>query len=162
MRYFSVKECCVSDKYPKLAVVPKEGTAEYTNIVSLIENLLDPIREKVGKPIRISSGYRPPALNKAVGGSSTSNHLYGRAADCTTGSTAADNLTIVRALLELGTKYDECIIEGATFNGQGEITGAKWIHLAYRKEYNRMKLLWTKDMKTYSQVKVNNKITLRK
>lgn len=162
MRYFTVKELCVSDNHPKLVVVPKKGTAEYTNIVSLIENLLDPVREKTGKPIRVSSGYRPPALNKAVGGSSTSNHVRGCAADCTTGSTSADNLLMVRALIELGIRYDECIIEGATFNNQGEITGAKWIHLAYRRDNNRMKLLWTKDMKTYSQVKVNNKITLRK
>jgi len=130
--------------------------------VNLIENLLDPIREKVGKPIRVSSGYRPEALNKAVGGSPTSNHRYARAADCTTGCTAADNLLMVRALIELGIKYDECIIEGAAFNSQGEIIGAKWIHLAYRQDYNRRKLLWTKDMKTYNQVKVDNKITLKK
>lgn len=162
MRYFSVKELCVSDTFPKLAVVPEKGTSEHTNIVNLIDNLLDPIREKVGRPIRVSSGYRPPALNKAVGGSKTSNHLYGNAADCTTGSTAADNLLIVKALIQLGIRYDECIIEGATLNGQGEIVGAKWIHLAYRREYNRMRLLWTKDMKTYSQVKVDNKITLKR
>ena len=162
MKFFTVSELCVSGTYPKLVVVPKKGTPEYTNIVNLIENLLDPIREKVGKPIRVSSGYRPEALNKAVGGSPTSNHRYARAADCTTGSTAADNLLMVRALIELGIKYDECIIEGATFNSQGEIIGAKWIHLAYRQDYNRRKLLWTKDMKTYNQVKVNNKITLKK
>ena len=162
MRYFTVKELCVSDNHPKLVVVPKEGTAEYTNIVSLIENLLDPVREKTGKPIRVSSGYRPPALNKAVGGSSTSNHVRGCAADCTTGSTSADNLLMVRALIELGIRYDECIIEGATFNGQGEITGAKWIHLAYRKGANRRKLLWTKNFKDYYRVKVEVNMVIKK
>ena len=155
MKYFTLTELCVSDKYPKLVVVPKEGTMEYNNIVDLIDNLLDPVREAVGKPIRVSSGYRPQALNKAVGGSPTSNHRYGMAADCTTGNTVADNMLIVKALIRLGIKFDECIIEGATFNSQGEIIGAKWIHLAYRKNANRMKLLWTKDMKTYNQVRVD-------
>ena len=76
MEYFSVNELCVSGSHPKLVQVPKQGTSEYKNIVTLIEKLLDPVREKLGKPIRVTSGYRPPALNKAVGGSQTSNHCF--------------------------------------------------------------------------------------
>ena len=48
---------------------------------TLCREVLEPLRQHVGKPIRISSGYRCPALNKAVGGVATSQHLTGEAAD---------------------------------------------------------------------------------
>lgn len=162
MLYFSVQELCVSGSHPKLVQVPKQGTAEYRNIVALIEKLLDPLRAKLGRPIRVTSGYRPDALNKAVGGSPTSNHQTGSAADIHTGNDSTDNILIVKSLLELKIPYDECIIEGAKFNTNGEIVSAQWIHVAYRSTGNRMKLLWTKDFKTYNKVKVENKIIVKK
>lgn len=162
MVYFDVKELCVSGSHPRLVQVPAKGTAEYRNIVLLIEQLLDPIRLKLKKPIRVTSGYRPDALNKAVGGSPTSNHLRGCAADIHTGNDSTDNMLIVKALLSLNIPYDECIIEGAKFNTNGEIISAKWIHVAYRYGVNRMKLLWTKDFKTYNKVKVENSVIIKK
>lgn len=162
MLYFSVQELCVSGSHPKLVQVPKQGTAEYKNIVALIEKLLDPLRAKLGRPIRVTSGYRPSALNKAVGGAANSNHLFGCAADIHTGNDSTDNILIVKSLLELKIPYDECIIEGAKFNANGEIVSAQWIHVAYRSTGNRMKLLWTKDFKTYNKVKVENKIIVKK
>ena len=50
------------------------------NIIYLTANLLQPLRENVG-PINITSGYRCPELNVIVGGSATSQHLYGQAVD---------------------------------------------------------------------------------
>jgi uncharacterized protein YcbK (DUF882 family) len=46
----------------------------------LTENILQPVRDKFG-PIRITSGYRCPEVNKLAGGSKTSNHVLGFAAD---------------------------------------------------------------------------------
>lgn len=51
----------------------------------LCEEILQPIRSKLGKPIRVTSGYRSPELNKAVRGSKTSQHLSGEAADIVCG-----------------------------------------------------------------------------
>lgn len=162
MLYFSVKELCVSGSYPKLVQVPKQGTVEYRNIVALIEKLLDPLRVKLGRPIRVTSGYRPDALNKAVGGSPTSNHKIACAADIHTGNDSTDNMLIVKSLLSLGIPYDECIIEGAKLNTSGEIVSAQWIHVAYRSGANRMKLLWTKNFKTYNKAKVENSFIIKK
>ncbi len=53
-----------------------------SNLKSLAETALQPIRERLGFPIRISSGYRSPGVNSKVGGSSTSQHCHEEAADC--------------------------------------------------------------------------------
>ena len=51
------------------------------NIKSLVENILQPLRDDIGKPLIISSGYRCPEVNFLVGGKPTSQHLKGEAAD---------------------------------------------------------------------------------
>ena len=48
---------------------------------NLCEKVLEPLRERVKEPVIISSGYRCPALNKAVGGTNTSQHMKGEACD---------------------------------------------------------------------------------
>jgi hypothetical protein len=159
MKYFTVNELCVSGSYPKLVEVPKEGTNEYKNIVFLIENLLDPIREKLGRPVRVTSGYRPTKLNKAVGGAVNSNHLYGCAADIHTGNDSTDNIKIIEALLQLGYSYDEIIAEGAYFDKNDKLISAKWIHVALKPYNNRKKFLYTVDFKTYHQLHRNTVIT---
>ena len=159
MKYFTVKELCVSGSYPKLVEVPKEGTNEYKNIVFLIQSLLDPIREKLGRPVRVTSGYRNEKLNKAVGGSTTSNHLTGCAADIHTGNDSTDNIKIIEALLQLGCSYDEIIAEGAYFDKNDRLISAKWIHVALKPYNNRKKFLYTVDFKTYHQLHKNTVIT---
>ncbi len=53
-----------------------------SNLTYLTQTTLQPIREQLGFPIRISSGYRSPGVNSKVGGSPTSQHCLGEAADC--------------------------------------------------------------------------------
>lgn len=153
MKYFDISELCVSATHPNLVKLPEKGSQIEKNMQNLIEKLLDPVREKIGKPITVTSGYRPQALNTAVHGENSSNHLFGQAADCHTGNNNSDNLLMVNALMELNIQFDECIIEGAKFNAKGEITGCQWVHLALRQTGNRRKFIWTSDMKTYHPVK---------
>lgn len=54
-----------------------------SNILKLVDRILDPLRENLGCPIIISSGYRCPELNKLVGGVKNSQHTIGQAADIT-------------------------------------------------------------------------------
>lgn len=61
------------DNTPSLSVVVR--------LSGLCHNVLEPLRRFAGQPIIISSGYRSPALNKAVGGVSNSQHMTGEAAD---------------------------------------------------------------------------------
>ena len=79
--YFTLKELCSSKKAKELGIdnYPSFEVADHLRI--LTEKILDPLRSAWGSAIRVTSGYRCPELNKAVGGSRTSVHPLGWAAD---------------------------------------------------------------------------------
>lgn len=79
-RYFTIDELTRSAKAKELGI-DNTPNPEITKRLNELMNLLDKIREAYGKPIRVTSGYRCPELNKAVKGSKTSQHLRGEAAD---------------------------------------------------------------------------------
>lgn len=81
MKYFTITELCYSDTAKKKGIDNSPTTEVRANLVALVETLLDPLREAWKSPIKVTSGYRCGVLNRAVGGSSTSAHLYGCAAD---------------------------------------------------------------------------------
>lgn len=161
MKHFSLKEMCVSGSHPTLVEIPKPGSYVYNNLIRLIETTLDPIREKVGQPIRVTSGYRSPKLNAAVGGSKSSQHLNGNAVDLVTGNGGKDNLKIVRAMLALGLKIDQCIVEWPSFDNEGYIVAAKWIHIGLSDKVNRGQMLYYNG-KSYLTMKVKLDYTLSK
>lgn len=153
MKYFTIKELCVSASHPGLVEIPKQWSPEYANLVKLVDTVLDPLREKLGRPVRVTSGYRPEQLNKAVGGSPTSAHRYALAADINTGNGSSDNISIVSTMLENSLPYDQIIIEYPSFDKDGSIISAKWIHIGLSKTTNRKQLIYTTDGKTYRTVK---------
>lgn len=81
MKYFSVDEMVRSATAKKLGIDNSPTEEIANNLVLFIETTLDPIREDWGGPISVSSGYRCPELNKAVGGAKNSGHQYGFCAD---------------------------------------------------------------------------------
>ena len=89
MRYFTLQECIHSDTAKARGIDNTPGAEHEAHIVESIETLIDPLGEEAycrphdwGKvAIRISSGYRGPELNAAVGRSSTSAHCHGYAFD---------------------------------------------------------------------------------
>lgn len=101
----------------------------FDNLMILIVDCLQPIRNMVGKPMIITSGYRCPKLNShpKIKGDVNSNHLYGRAADFhVNGMTVQE---VINFILKLGIEFDEL---GNEYD--------KWIHIAYRKGNNRHKI----------------------
>lgn len=84
MKYFSLPELeHTSQPEFKGGVLNVALGQERKNLVTLVEQVLDPLREHWGSPIYVTSGYRCPLLNKKVGGVATSYHLRGMAADIT-------------------------------------------------------------------------------
>lgn len=151
-KYFTVKEMCVSASYPQLVIVPQPGTAIYNNL-NFLMNDLDKVREIYGKPIIVTSGYRPPILNAKVGGSPTSSHKYGLAADIKSKSTLKDNVNILIAALKSGIPYDQLIIEYPTFE-KGELVSMKWLHVGIRSNPRQQILYY--DGKSYKTLKVKD------
>jgi hypothetical protein len=124
------------------------NAAETKALVALCSSLLEPVRSKFG-PVSIHSGYRSKAVNEAIGGSKTSQHMKGEAADfhCP----AAKLEDIMRWIVtESGLHYGQVILEGHT---AGEPT---WIHLSlgapYRLGSSCMQAL-VYDGKSYSPYK---------
>lgn len=92
---------------------------------ALCEKVLEPLRVAVGKPMRINSGYRGPEANKAVGGSATSDHCFGRAADIEIDG--FDNKKLAEKIVELGLPFKQLILE---FYVPGD-PNSGWVHVAY-------------------------------
>ena len=101
-------------------------------LTALVTNILDPLREAYGKPIVVTSGFRCPRLNRAVGGVAKSQHMKGEAADIRTLSDRpSDNKKLFDLIIKLGLPYDQCIDE----------YGYNWIHVSYTNQGNRRQIL---------------------
>ena len=134
MKYFIEKELGIEGAN---AIVKK-------NMNTLVNKVLDPLREKVGA-IRINSGYRTPAYNKQIGGATNSQHCRGEAADIFPLEKDIDD---VFALIIREFKYDQVILERNS-------RGSRWIHISYKAEGNRQKAMTasvTNGKATYKNV----------
>jgi hypothetical protein len=101
-------------------------------LTALVTNILDPLREAYGKPIVVTSGFRCPRLNRAVGGVAKSQHMKGEAADIRTLSDRpSDNKKLFDLIIKLGLPFDQCIDE----------YGYNWIHVSYTSQGNRRQIL---------------------
>ncbi|MCQ2329917.1 MAG: D-Ala-D-Ala carboxypeptidase family metallohydrolase [Paludibacteraceae bacterium] len=103
------------------------GQAVLANLKNLCEQVLEPLRQHFGVPVIISSGYRSTALNRAVGGVSTSQHQKGEAADIVLPSALSSNSSALKDWfnwLHYNTHFDQLIWEKS---------GSKtWIHVSCR------------------------------
>ena len=97
------------------------------NLRALCRNVLEPARVDFGSPIYITSGYRCPELNKAVGGKPTSQHLRGEAADLQV--RGVENLRRLYNVIKSRGVFDQLLYES---NGS-----TKWIHVSYKSSGNR-------------------------
>ncbi|EMM94876.1 peptidase M15 [Leptospira interrogans serovar Zanoni str. LT2156] len=93
---------------------------QIVNLKRLCETILEPLREAIGKPIGINSGFRSPAVNRKIKGSVTSQHMAGEAADiCVPGMKTLD---VVKTIVSLNLPYHQLINEG--------MAGVTWVHVS--------------------------------
>ncbi len=116
-----------------LALLTRSETAEQHGIdnsppAEVIGNLailaagLEQVQSLLGHPLEISSGYRCPALNERVGGSDTSQHVRGLAADFVCPGFGTP-LEVARAIGASAIAYDQCILEFG-----------RWVHISFSPE----------------------------
>lgn len=128
MKYFTIEELCASSVADKNNIDNTPDEASIQNLTALVDELMDPVREELGMPICVSSGFRSKELNRILLGSQTSAHLRGAAMDCY----CQDNQKLLEILKTK--EYDQIIIHSG------------WIHVGYNSKSsgkkNRMQL-WT-------------------
>ncbi len=130
MKYFSIKELTRSNVAGLMGIDNSADDVVRDNLTALVDTVLDPLREAWGKAIRVNSGYRSEALNRAVGGSKTSHHMSGKAADITSGS-KADNRKLFKLAQSLNLPYCQLIDE----------CDYSWIHVSYDKNNIKREVL---------------------
>ena len=125
MKYFTIKE--LSSTNTGLSNIPPYEVQK--NLEALVENVLDPLREKYGKPIRVNSGYRSAAVNAKVKGAKNSDHLYGYAADITAGNKVENK------------KLFELIRDNFDFKQLINEYNYSWVHVSWQNGANRKQIL---------------------
>lgn len=98
---------------------------DYVDKLKLVAEMLEVIRTKFGT-VRVNSGFRGPALNQAVGGSSSSQHSKGEAADIVCPAVSVDELHRW-IVVESGLKFGQCILE--------KPAGSAWVHISLGAPY---------------------------
>lgn len=141
---FSLSELTRSVKATKLGIkeqfTPSEEVID--NLTTLCQNVLQPIRDELKAPLTITSGYRCSRLNKEIGGSKTSQHVKGEAADIVSldENGAVNNSFLLDLILSLWftkkIEFDQLIIEFPDEDGNPE-----WLHISYSISRNRNEIL---------------------
>lgn len=136
MKYFTIRELTRSATATRCGIDNTPNKVVTERLTKLVDNVLDPLREKFGQPIIVTSGYRCEKLNSAVGGAKGSQHTLGEAADIRTVSDSRDdNMRLLKCLLESGIIYDQVISENVDAQGRPD-----WIHVSFTiRRGNRMK-----------------------
>lgn len=127
--HFSLDELTFSSTAQRLGIDNKPDLETVARLTKLAMGL-EQIRALLGAPLHIDSGYRCPALNKAVGGVANSAHLDGYAADFVCPDYGSP-LQIARAVAGSGIAFDQCIQEGT------------WVHVSFDPRARRQALTAT-------------------
>jgi hypothetical protein len=121
--HFTLEELYASSTAKAKGIDNKPTVQKMINLVYLCAYVLEPLREAMGEPIKISSGYRCEKLNAAVGGAANSQHIKGQAADlCIDGD------------MKKGRKWFNYIKDHLPFDQliwEHDKNGTYWIHVSF-------------------------------
>jgi hypothetical protein len=121
---FSLKELTKSETATRLGIDNTPDEEALDNLKTLCDKVLQPVREHFGKSVTVNSAYRSPESNAAVGGSKTSDHCKGMAADIEIAGVA--NADLAQWIMN-NLDYTQLILE---FYTQG-IPDSGWVHVSY-------------------------------
>lgn len=133
MKYFTIEELTRSATATARGIDNAPTPEIKANLERLVDKVLDGLREIYGKPITVNSGYRCPELNKAVGGSKTSDHMNGFSVDITA-SCKKEN-AILFQIIKDNFDFDQLIWE------KGNSEYPDWIHVSYNPNRLRKQVL---------------------
>lgn len=131
--HFHLSEFTKSQTASRRGIDNAPGAWEIGNLRKLCQNVLEPVRAHFGRPVVISSGYRSPALNRAIGGSVKSQHCKGQAADFEI--PGVSNVEVAR-WIHRNLNYDQLILE---FYTPGQ-PNSGWVHVSWTAPYRNQEL----------------------
>lgn len=117
---FSLEKLTVTGR--NMSNVPNE--AEVASLRSLAKLILQPLRDALGQPVMVSSAFRSDTVNRAVGGTATSQHRLGQAADIRV--SGMSSVELAKKILALGLPFDQVIEEFGS-----------WVHVSYGPRHRR-------------------------
>jgi hypothetical protein len=123
-KHISYKEGVYSRTATRLGIKNNPNAEQMENMITIAKEVFDPLRAYVGGPIKINSFFRSPELNKAIGGSTKSQHCHGQAIDLddTFGRcTNAEMFGFIKKYLD----FDQIIWEF------GNDENPDWVHVSY-------------------------------
>ena len=123
-KHISYKEAVKSNTAMRLNIDNTPGAYEITNMNGIAHNIFEPLREWVGGPIKINSFFRCVELNKAIGGSSKSQHCQGRGIDIDDTYGRMTNAEMYQWIKE-NLDFDQMIWEFGTEKNPD------WVHISY-------------------------------
>lgn len=132
---FTLEEMSHSNTAKARGLENKPNPNQVDNLFKLCVRLLQPLRDIYKEPFVISSGFRSPEVNKAVGGVPTSQHMKGQAADVS----VKEPRKLLAALLSSGLDFDQAILYQDGRNN--------FLHLSYNSGHNRKQVLYSKGTK---------------
>jgi len=132
----SLQEMLKSRTASRLGLSNSPNEEHIKNMQALAENIFQPLRDYFGVPIHIASGYRSEALNKAIGGSKSSQHCKGEAMDIDRdGYSQPDNAQLFE-YIKKNLDFDQMIWEFGTQQNP------EWVHVSHKRDgKNRAELL---------------------
>jgi hypothetical protein len=131
---FTLEEFICSDTAKRQGIDNTPTELAIANLIILCHFLLQPIRTHIGKPMRVTSGYRCPELNRAVSGVATSQHTEGKAADIAIpGMSACDLFDRIITMKEI--EFDQIILY------------KNFVHISFNFSKNRKQILYSKEAK---------------
>ena len=147
-KHISYKEATYSRTATRLNIENKPNKEQLKNMKLIAEEVFEPLRMYVGGPIKINSFYRSPKLNKAIGGSSKSQHCQGQAIDLDDTFGRATNAEMFEFIKE-HLDFDQIIWEF------GDDNNPNWVHVSYvspQENRNRCLKAYREDGKTKYKV----------
>lgn len=129
-KHISLNEAIESPTALRMGIKNMPNELELEAMKYVAENLFEPIRKWYKKPIKINSFFRCIALNKAVKGSASSQHVKGEAIDISAGN-KIENKKIFDYIISSGLDFDQCINE----------YDFTWVHISLKKSGNRKQVL---------------------
>ena len=145
--HFSFEELTNSESHPDLVPQNMADARRFEKQMRYTACTLEEIRKVLGVPMKVTSGFRNNALNKAVGGSATSGHAKGLCADFKPiGLEISHAFDMIQANKSKCPSLKKCIYES--------VNGAKWLHIETKTEANQpQQFFTTSNGKTYTEIK---------